>query len=375
MPKILMKIIQWVVGLLFIFSGLVKANDPLGLSYKMQEFFSAWHIQSLNDYTLMLAYAMNIFEVLAGVAVILGWRMKLFSWLLLLLILFFSFLTGYAAYSGKIKTCGCFGDCLPLTPVASFLKDVALLLLIILLFKYRSKIKSSITRPAPWIILMLVVMGTSLLQSFVLKHLPIVDCLPYKKGNNLAEQMKPPPGSVPDSISITFQYKRNGQMIEFDADHFPADFDSTYEYVNRFDKVIRKGNAIPPIVDFSLHDTSGTDVTQQTISQNGYTMWLFAKDFSNRQILDDSDFITILNRLKEKHIPFYIITADMQTALKIFGHLPFATILQCDGTVIKTAARVNPTFFLMNDSIIKAKIGGHDLDKVLLKITTLPIQN
>ena len=92
MSKLLLKIIQWVVGLLFIFSGLVKANDPLGLSYKMQEFFSVWHLQSLNDYTLALAYTMNIFEVLAGVAVIIGWRMRLFSWLLLLLILFFSFL-------------------------------------------------------------------------------------------------------------------------------------------------------------------------------------------------------------------------------------------------------------------------------------------
>src|SRR6266498_111114 len=121
--KTLLNIGRIIVGVLFIFSGLVKANDPLGLSYKMQEFFEVWGLSSLNDYTLALSLVMNIFEVLAGVAVIIGWRMKLFSWLLLLLIIFFTFLTGYAALSGKIKTCGCFGDCIPLTPTTSFIKD------------------------------------------------------------------------------------------------------------------------------------------------------------------------------------------------------------------------------------------------------------
>src|SRR3569623_1979423 len=111
-------VIRWIVGLLFIFSGLIKANDPLGLSYKMQEFFEAWGLpNSFNDFTLVMSLVMNAFEILAGVAVIIGWRMKLFSWLLLLLIIFFTFLTGYALFSGKIKTCGSFGDCLPLTPL------------------------------------------------------------------------------------------------------------------------------------------------------------------------------------------------------------------------------------------------------------------
>src|SRR5437763_6020824 len=89
-------VIRWIVGLLFIFSGLIKANDPLGLSYKMQEFFEAWGLNNgFNDYTLAMSLMMNAFEILAGVAVIIGWRMKLFSWLLLLLIIFFTFLTWY----------------------------------------------------------------------------------------------------------------------------------------------------------------------------------------------------------------------------------------------------------------------------------------
>src|SRR5207237_9723876 len=143
--RILLNATRIIVGVLFIFSGLVKANDPLGLSYKMEEFFDVWGWYSLTGYTLLPALIMNGFEILAGVAVLLGWRMKLFSWLLLLLIIFFTFLTGYAFLSGKFKNCGCLGDCLPITPLTSFLKDVALTLFIFFLFYHRKNIQPLLT--------------------------------------------------------------------------------------------------------------------------------------------------------------------------------------------------------------------------------------
>src|SRR4051812_5039308 len=139
--KIALSITRIIVGVLFIFSGLIKANDPMGLSYKMQEFFEVWGLQSLDNFTLPMALIMNAFEIVAGVAVLVGWRMRLFSWLLLLLIIFFTFLTGYALFSGNIKTCGCFGDCIPLTPKQSFIKDLVLLLLIVVIFIYRDTIR------------------------------------------------------------------------------------------------------------------------------------------------------------------------------------------------------------------------------------------
>src|SRR4029078_8346193 len=134
-------VIRWFVGLLFIFSGLIKANDPLGLSYKMQEFFEVWDWHALMDFTLPLCIIMISFEIIAGVAVLLGWQMRIFSWLLLILIIFFSLLTGSAALSGKIKECGCFGDCIPLQAHQSFIKDLVLLVLILLIFAYRRAIK------------------------------------------------------------------------------------------------------------------------------------------------------------------------------------------------------------------------------------------
>src|SRR6187455_2128825 len=125
------------VGLLFIFSGLIKANDPLGLSYKMQEFFEIWGLSSLDGYTLVFSVLMIAFEIIAGVAVLVGWQMRLFSWLLLLLTVFFTFLTGYALFSGKIRECGCFGDCIPLTAQQSFIKDLVLLVMIGFIFWQR----------------------------------------------------------------------------------------------------------------------------------------------------------------------------------------------------------------------------------------------
>src|SRR6202000_2636630 len=170
--KLLINITRALVGIVFIFSGLVKANDPLGLSYKMQEFFEVWGFHWLDHFTLAFSIIMIVFEIVAGVAVLLGWRMKLFSWLLLLLIIFFTFLTGYAFLSGKVKECGCFGNCIPLTAGESFTKDLLLLVLIIFLFINRDRIKPILPRLASQVILILTVIFSFSFQWFVLQYLP-----------------------------------------------------------------------------------------------------------------------------------------------------------------------------------------------------------
>ena len=141
-----LKTLRWSVGLLFIFSGLIKANDPLGLSYKMQEFFDVWGVQFLTDYTLGFALVMNTLEIVAGIALIVQFPYKQTLWLLLGLIVFFTFLTGYALFSGKIKTCGCFGDCIPLTPKTSFIKDIVLFIAIVILLFNQKKNKTTIPK-------------------------------------------------------------------------------------------------------------------------------------------------------------------------------------------------------------------------------------
>src|ERR1700742_1564036 len=191
--KLPIVVTRFIVGVLFIFSGLVKANDPLGLSYKMQEFFEVWNIHWLDNYTLAFSLLMIVFEIVAGVSILLGWQMKLFSWLLLLLIIFFTFLTAYAYLSGKVRECGCFGDCIPITAGQSFAKDLILLVLIIFLFLVRDSIRPALTPMLSVAVLVLATIFSFAVQWYVLVHLPIVDCLPYKVHNNIPEKMQAPP--------------------------------------------------------------------------------------------------------------------------------------------------------------------------------------
>ena len=268
MKKTFLDTARLLVGVLFIFSGLIKANDPLGLSYKMQEFFEVWNMAFLDHYTLGFSIIMIVFEILAGVAVLLGWRMRLFAWLLLLLIIFFSFLTGYAVLSGKIRECGCFGNCIPLQAMQSFIKDLILLALILILFIYKNEIRTAFSKTNSLLILGITMILSFAIQWYALRYLPLVDCLPFKKGANILEKMKPPPGAVPDSTVIHFVYEKNKKTQEYTADNLPADLDSSYTFIKRYDKLIRKGNAEADIKDFSLTSESGNDSTKQILDKS-----------------------------------------------------------------------------------------------------------
>lgn len=361
-------LLRWIIGLLFIFSGLIKANDPLGLSYKMQEFFEVWGLTGFHEITLPLSVIMNVFEVAAGVAVIIGWRMRLFSWLLLLMIVFFTFLTGYAHLSGKIKTCGCFGDCIPLTSLTSFIKDLVLLLLILILFVNRKKIFSKYTTPVPQLIILLTVASTFSLQWYALNYLPVIDCLPYKKGDNLIKNMQLPAGAVSDSFLLTFKYEKNGEIIEFSNNDFPEDFDESYKFIERGQQLIRKGTGLPKITDFSLQTLEGNEVTTQVLETNGRYIMLLALNLSTFDKWHNNSFEKILKLSEEKKIPFYFITADKKDAVKLLGDKENIQILLCDGVVIKTAARVNPTYYIMDGPVVNEKYSYKKAEEVAEKL-------
>jgi uncharacterized membrane protein YphA (DoxX/SURF4 family) len=372
--KIILHIARIVVGVLFIFSGLIKANDPLGLSYKMQEFFEVWGWHFLNDYTLALSVAMIAFEIIAGVAVLVGWQMKLFSWLLLLLIIFFTFLTGYALFSGKIRECGCFGDCIPLTADQSFLKDLVLLILIGFIFYHRNRITPSLNTRNSLLALFFTTIFSIAFQWYVLQHLPVLDCLPYKVGNNIPEKMKIPPGAIPDSIVIQYVYNKGGQEVKFTAEAFPDDFDdSLYKFVKREDKVVRKGNALPAIKDFSLQTFYGNDTTQALLSEDRHQLYLFIKD----EVKADrwKDVLSLVMRMAEqKKIEGFLVTNINMEALRAQAPDAFFafTPLLCDATAIKTAARVNPTLYLVKKGTILNKWSYADLERSLKTIQQLP---
>lgn len=370
--KMILSVIRIVVGALFIFSGLIKANDPIGLSYKMEEFFEVWGLQSLNNYTLAFAVIMNAFEIVAGVAVLLGWRMRLFSWLLLLLIIFFTFLTGYALFSGKIQTCGCFGDCIPLTAQQSFIKDLVLLLLILVIFIKKDAIRPVLSSGINSSLIALTLLFCIVSQWYVLNHLPVIDCLAYKKGNNIIEKMKIPEGAVADSFTIKFRYKKAGKEVEFGSDDFPEDFDdSTYEFIDRVQELVRPGTAVAPINDFILYGESGEDTTLAILNQPGYYVMLLSKDASQAEEDWNKNAINVSNVCRQKHIPFFVVTATIEAAQKQLPATENIHYLKCDATVIKTAGRVNPTYFIMKQADIVGKYANSDYEKVIKQLNNL----
>lgn len=353
--KTFVNISRVLVGTLFIFSGLVKAIDPLGLAYKMQEFFDVWKLPLwLNEQALLLSIIMITLEVVLGVALLLGWRTKMVSWLLLLMMLFFTFLTSYVLFSGKIRACGCFGDCIPLTPIQTFTKDIILLLLVLLIIAGRKYIRPLFSGNVNTIIFLISFFGVLALQWYVLKHLPVKDCLPFKVGNDILELRKMPKGAVPDKFDYTFIYKKNGETKNFTVNALP---DSTWEFVDRKQVLVEKGkNNIPLINDFILKTENGNDTTEAILNGPGEYYLLLVREFD---VKEDSWYADFNDFYKNSKLPVYLVTADPVNAKKVLT-IPGLVILTGDVTAIKTAARVNPTLYLMKGPVVQRKWAGAD---------------
>lgn len=374
--KLSVGIIRIFVGILFILSGLVKANDPLGLSYKMEEFFQLWRsdlgaggfflnnfltglLNFFEAHALFLSVFMITLEILLGIALLLGWMKNLVLTLLLILMVFFTFLTGYAYLSGKFSNCGCFGDCLPITPYASYVKDLVLLAMIFLLIAGRRYIQPRLVRSVRISILAGSLLLALLLQWYVLSYLPLADCLPFKKGNNIAFQMQPPPGSVSDSTASRFIYEKDGKRYEWAPEELPPDFE-TYTYIDRIDKLIRKGNAEPAIKGFSLKGVSGADSTMAILREQ-HCLLVFCLNTDNIE-----KWIGPLKNVVHAapQLPVYVVTsASLEKTLSdMERHDAHWPVFITDFTVVKTATRVNPTLYELKRGTVIGKWSGKKFD-------------
>jgi hypothetical protein len=364
--KITIRIIQVIVALLFIVSGLIKANDPLGLAYKMEEFFELWIsdlnngsffakgalvslFKFLNQHTLFLSVTMITLEIVTGVALLVGWMKRLMLWLLFVLIVFFSFLTGYAYLSGKFTNCGCFGDCIPITPFTSFVKDLALTAMIVFLLLGQKYIQPLFSRR----IRALVVMGTLalslLLQWYVLRFLPLVDCLPMKKGNNISEQIKPPKNAVPSvyETRLVYQNSKSNEIKDMSQDEFNNSKiweDSNWKWKETKTKLVRQGTDIPKLQNFVLSTLSGYDSTEAILNHPGYTVLYFVNTDKNGKGIDQE----FLKAAGSAQFPVYFVTTNPGS----FMDNPGFPVFTCDGTVFRIAARVDPTIYLLKQAKI-----------------------
>jgi uncharacterized membrane protein YphA (DoxX/SURF4 family) len=362
--NITLTIIRVFVGVLFIFSGLIKANDPSGLAYKMGEFFEVWardgYLPSLmhwlNTYAMAMSILMITFEIVAGVALIIGYRFRLFSFLILLLTIFFTFLTAYAMYSGKIKECGCFGDCIKLQANESFMKDLILLALVLILVFYRKLIKQSFSATMATGMMVLTFVLSIIMQWYVLRNLPVKDCLPYKIGNNILQEMTPGPNYVPEEVKTVLVYKKDGVKKEFDLTNYPWQ-DSTWTFDTTINTIVKKAQNEPTIKDFSISNYNGEDITKTVLSYKGHVLLLFIKDVKTANTSNMDRLRLLIGACKKASVPFLVLSASNDLESNKFKSTHQLDVEFCviDQTVCKTAMRSSPGLMWLHQGVVKGK--------------------
>ncbi len=346
-------IILILVGGLFIFSGLIKINDPIGTSIKLQEYFEVFSTEFSSvfhhfiPFSLSLAVIIVVLEVVLGFAVLLRQRMGATSWVLLLLILFFTVLTFYSAVTGKVTDCGCFGDAIKLTPWESFTKDLILLVLIVYIFINRKSYKPVFLQKRGDYIIGGITAFCVFIAIHAINHLPYIDFRAYNIGNNISKAMQP-------SAPFIYNYicEKDGERFEFD--HFITD-DSTYIFK---EMVHLNEDALPKITDYNVWTDEG-DYTEESLTGN--KLFLIIQDVKKAGLANIEEIQQLINEL-DGTITIWILTSNDASTIENFRHeyqigAPFYYV---DATVIKAMIRANPGIMLLNDGTVLGKWHHND---------------
>lgn len=357
------------VGLLFIFSGLIKANDPLGFSYKLEEYFEVFHITFLNSLALCFAILLCALEVILGFALLIGVRAKQVVWGLLLIIIFFAFLTFYSAFFKVVQTCGCFGDAIPLTPWQSFSKDLVLLLLILVIFKNQASIKPMFGKKLGERLFILSIAASISFGFYTYSFLPVVDFLPYKIGANIPAEMKTPPGAMPDEFELTYQLKNKktgeGKTMT-DKEYLKTEIwkDANWEIVGNPESRLVKKGFTPKIVDLAIQDAQRNDYNNELLSNPFYSLVIVAYDLkkTNEGAINRLNALTT-NLTQNFNTRTILLTAASPSDAQAFAkkYQLVSEIFYADAVPLKSMVRANPGVMLLKNGTIINKWHYHSV--------------
>jgi len=364
MKKIALNFARIFVGVLFIFSGLIKANDPLGFGYKLQEYFEVFHLPFLSGIATGIAILLCVMEIVLGALLLFGFWAKKVTAGLLVVIIFFTFLTFVSAFFKVVTSCGCFGDAIPLTPWQSFSKDLVLLVLIIYLFLHKNLIRP-ITTNRSWqsASLAIVLCASLLFSQYTYSRLPILDFLPYKVGASIPELMAIPPGAQPDEFLIMYNLsnkKTNEKKVMSDKDYLKTEIwkDENWEIVGTPEKKLIKKGYEPKIKDLLISDASGTDYTKELIENPYYNLVYVAYNLNET----DEEAVAKLNALalnaaEQFNIRTVLLTSNSaQDALAFSKKMKlFTEVFYADAVPLKSMVRANPGVLLLKNGVIVNK--------------------
>ncbi|OOG78013.1 BT_3928 family protein [Flavobacterium sp. A45] len=365
MKNIITQFSRIFVGILFIISGLIKLNDPVGFSYKLAEYFSepVFNMPFFVPFSLAIALFIVILEVVLGVMLLIGYKSKWTIWLLLLLIVKFTFLTFYSAYFDVVKDCGCFGDALHLTPWQSFTKDVVLLFFILILFINMKLVKPLFSNKAQNSLSILTVLLCCFMGYWVINHLPLKDFRAFKVGNNIQKGMEIPEGAPKSVVEMIFIYKVNGVDKEFTEKDL-ANIPAGATFVDRKDKIISEGY-VPPIHDFVM-EKDGSDYKEELLQEPKLLM-VVAYDLA----LANTDGLAKIEQINKKAsakgykvIGMTASTPEQIEKIKKQYGITFDFYF-CDAIPLKTIERANPSFVILEKGTVKQKVHYNDTEDLV----------
>ena len=363
--KYLVNISRILVGLLFIFSGLIKINDPVGFSFKLEEYFgpTVFNIDFLLPYVLPLAIFIVVLEVLLGVFLLIGLKKEFTIYSLFAMIVFFTFLTWYSAYFNKVTDCGCFGDAIKLTPWESFTKDIILLVLIVIIMIGLKYIKPLFNNKLLYIFPSISLILCILIVNQVLSHLPLIDFRPYKVGANIIDNMVIPEDSKKAVFRYDWLFNINGEKkVISTSGNFP---DSEGTFVSVETELIEEGYE-PPILDFSMElgDIDYTDVLMKEQKLIIFVFYNISKTNNDAIVgLKKTLELAVINDYK-----VIGLTASGEIDVNSFESENDIDIdfYFCDETALKTIVRSNPAAIKLHEGTIIQKTHWNDFQALNL---------
>ena len=360
--KMIVNLCRIIVAVTFIFSGFVKAIDPIGTQYKLQDYLGSIGMAGILPNWTLLAVAVFLaaIEFCIGIFLLFAIQRRLISKLTVAFMAFMTMVTVWIVVADPVKDCGCFGDALHLTNTETLIKNIVLLVCSLTIMYRPLAMFRFVSKSNQWIVTNYTIVFILVSSGLSLYYLPIFDFRPYHIGVNIPRGMEIPKGAKLPQFKTTFIMEKNGQRKEFTLDNYP---DASWKFIDS--KTVQTSEGyIPPIHDFSITDNkTGLDLTNSVLSHKGYTFLLIAPHL---ETADDSNFGDI-DRLYEYaqsyDIPFYCLTASTTKAIKRWIDLTGAEYPFCitDEAVLKTIIRSNPGLLLLKDGTIINKWSHNNL--------------
>jgi uncharacterized membrane protein YphA (DoxX/SURF4 family) len=359
--KIISRII---IAALFIYSGFVKCVDPTGTAIKFEEYFDVFGTNFMIPFSMAFSILMCGAEMLIGIMLLQNLKIKWAIWLAVALMAVYTPLTLWLAITNKVTDCGCFGDALVLTNMQTFLKNLAIDLILLILVFNRNHYKNPLKQP----IQIYASAGMALLvfgfEFYNLSHLPVIDFMPYKVGVNIPKSMIVPEGAQQDVYKMEFYYEKGGKVQQFTQDNYPQD-DSTWKFVDSKSILVKKGYS-PPIHDFSIMASDGQDVTDLVLSEPGYTLLVLFGSFKKADLKNIGKINEVVNKAISKEYKVIGLTSSVPEEFEVFKEKAKATypIYLMDGTTLKTMIRSNPGLILIKNGTVMGKWHHKQVGKI-----------